>query len=267
MRRAAIRWGVLGLGVLLPALADTAAGLAAFKMKNYDLAYREWKASAEAGQAEAEFDLGVLYAQGLGVRRDLTEASNWYGKSAKQGNAEAEFALGQLYSRGWGVPRDEADALRWFDLANSVESDGPPTDWALVEGYGMPRDPKQAAYWYQLAADQGHAEAQFNLGRLYSSGQGVKHDREQAARWTSASATQGYAPAMADLGARYAIGSGVAHDGKLAYLWLTLAFLHGDKSVEKQRAAEAAKLGPAEVAAQDRAAQNWKPRMAVRPKP
>jgi len=267
MRRAAIGLGLLGLAVLLPALADTGAGLAAFKMKNYDLAWREWKASAEAGQAEAQFDLGVLYAQGLGVRRDLSEASNWYGKAARQGNAEAEFALGQLYLRGWGVPRDEADALRWFDLANSVESDGPPTDWALVEGYGMPRDAKQASYWYQLAADQGHAEAQFNLGRLFASGQGVKRDAEQAARWISAAATQGFVPAMNDLGARYASGAGVARSARLAYLWLTLAFLRGDRSVEKLRAAQAATLGAAEVATQDRAAQNWKPRMAVRPNP
>src|SRR5271157_6236517 len=137
----------LGLGVLLlaaaSAFADTAAGLAAFKNKDYQRAYREWKAAADAGQAEAQFDLGVLYAQGRGVRRDLTEAAKWYRKSAEQGNAEAQFALGQLYSRGWGVPRDEADALRWFQMANSVESDGPPTDWALVQGYGVEQNPQQ----------------------------------------------------------------------------------------------------------------------------
>jgi hypothetical protein len=261
----------LGLGVLLlavvPAFADTAAGLAAFKNKNYQLAFREWKVSAEAGQAEAEFDLGVLYAEGMGVRRDLTEASKWYRKAAEQGNAAAEFALGQMYSRGWGVPRDEADAIRWFQMANSVDSDGPPTDWALVEGYGTQRDPQQAAYWYQQAADKGHPEAQYNLGRLYASGEGVKKDEEQAARWVSASATQGYSPAMANLGARYASGSGVGKDDKRAYFWLTLAFLHGDKSVEKLRAAEAAKLQPADVTDQDHAAQNWKPRMvATKPK-
>jgi hypothetical protein len=72
---------------------------------------------------------------------------------------------------------------------------------------------------------------------------------------------------MADLGARYASASGVPKDAKLAYFWLTLAFLRGDKTVEKLRGAEAAKLSPAEVAARDRAAQNWKPRMAANPKP
>jgi hypothetical protein len=255
--------GILSLGLaIVPVFADTAAGLAAFKNKNYPLAFREWKVSAEAGQAEAEFDLGVLYAQGLGVRRDLTEAMTWYRKAAEQGNAAAEFALGQLYLRGWGVPRDEADAIRWFQMANSVDSDGPPTDWARVEGYGMTRDPQQAVYWYQQASDKGHPEAQYNLGRLYASGQGVQRDGEQAARWMSASATQGYAPALADLGERYATGNGVDKDDKRSYFWLTLAFLHGDKSVVKLRTAEAAKLNPTDVADQDHAAQNWKPRMA-----
>jgi TPR repeat protein len=254
----------LVMGVLLlftvAAFADTAAGVAAFKNKDYQRAYQEWKAAADAGKAEAQFDLGLLYAQGLGVRRNLTEAAQWYRKSADQGNAEAQFALGQMYSRGWGVPRDEADAIRWLQMANSVESDGPPTDWAPIEGYGVAKDAKQAVYWYKMAADKGHPEAQFNLARLYADGEGVKRDQEQAARWVSASASQGYAPALAEFGSRYATGRGVAQDDKRAYFWLTLAFLHGDQSVEKLRSAEAAKLAPGDVSAQDHAAQNWKPR-------
>jgi TPR repeat protein len=265
MRHFASRSRLLGFGVLLlgalPTLADTAAGLAAFKNKDYQRAYREWKAAADAGQAEAQFDLGVLYAQGLGVVRDFTVAASWYRKSAEQGNAEAQFALGQMCSRGWGVPRDQADAIRWLQMANSVESDGPPTDWANVEGYGVPQDPQQAVYWYRLAADKGHAEAQFNLGGLYAGGKGVKRDEEQAARWVSASATQGYAPALTNLGERFAAGNGVEKDDKRAYFWLTLATLHGDKRAEKLRSAEAAKLSPADVADREHAAQNWKPRM------
>jgi TPR repeat protein len=131
-----------------------------------------------------------------------------------------------------------------------------------VEGYGMQKDPEQAVYWYRQAANSGHPEAQYFLALLYSSGHGVKKDPEQAERWVSSSAGQGYAPAMADLGKRFATGNGVAKDDKRAYLWLTLAFLHGDKSEEKLRTAEAAKLQPAEVAQQEHAAQNWKPRLA-----
>jgi hypothetical protein len=247
----------------VPVWADTAAGMQAFKAKDYAKAFHEWKAGAEAGQAEAQFDLGVLYAQGLGVQRDMTAAERWYRKSAEQGNAEAEFALGQMYSRGWGVPRDEADAIRWFQMANAPDSDGPSTDWALIEGYGVPQDQKQAAYWYELAAQKGHAEAQFNLGRLYAEGKGgIPHDEEQAVRWVRAAASQGYPPAQARLGIRYATGLGIAQDDKRAYFWLTLAYLHGDKSVEKMRTSLSAKMTPADVSATEQSAQNWKPRVA-----
>ena len=240
--------------------ADTASGMEAFRNKDYARAYREWKAAAEAGQAAAQFDLGLLYAQGLGVRRDLGEAEKWYRKAAEQGNTEAEFALGQMYSRGWGVPRDTTDALRWLQLANDPDTDGPPTDWAVLDGYGVQQDQKQAAYWYQQAAQKGHVEAQFNLGRLYATGQGLAHDEEQAAHWIRAAASQGYAPAQARLGYRYANGLGIPQDGRRAYFWLTLAYLHGEKNVEKLRQSEAAKLKPEEVAKSDQDAQNWKPR-------
>jgi len=252
------------LGVVITCLtarADTAAGMDAFKHKDYQRAFREWKQAAEAGQADAQFDLGVLYAQGLGVKRDLTLAARWYRHAADQGNLEAEFALGQMYSRGWGVPRDEQDALRWFELAaNGLDSDGPPTGWATLDGYGVAQDPKQAAYWYQRAAEKGHVEAQYNLARLYANGNGVPHDEEQATHWVRASASQGYAPAQAALGTRYATGNGLAKDDRRAYFWLTLAFLHGDKSVAKLRAEEAAKLNKEDVLASDQAAQSWKPR-------
>ena len=254
---------VLGAGAVW---GDTAAGMQAFRNKDYQTAYREWKAAADAGQAEAEFDLGVLYAQGLGVGRDLNEAANWYRKAAEQGNAAAEFALGQMYSRGWGAPRDAADAMRWMQMANDPSSDGPPTDWTLIEGYGIAKDQKQAAYWYEKAAVQGHAEAQFNLARLYATGQGVPRDQEEALRWVRAAASQGYAPAQARFGMRYAEGNGIEQNHRLAYFWLTLAFLHGDKSVEKLRTAEAAKLTPDVAAATEHQAQNWKPRTAPQPK-
>lgn len=258
--------GLMLLGVMA-VWGDSAAGMAAFKNKDYQRAYQEFKASADAGQAEAEFDLGVMYAQGLGVLRDLNAAASWYRKAADQGNAEAEFALGQMYAHGWGVPRDTADAIRWFEMANSVDSDGPPTDWLAIEGYGMDKDPAQAVFWYQKAANSGHPEAQYFLALQYASGKGVKKDEEQAERWISSSASQGYAAAMAELGRRFANGIGIAEDDKRAYFWLTLAYLHGDRSKEKLRAATAAKLRPEDVTAQEHAAQNWKPRMAsVKPK-
>jgi uncharacterized protein len=248
------------------ARADTASGMQAFRNKDYQTAYREWKAAAEGGHAEAQFDLGLLYAQGLGIKRDLAEAAAWYRKAAEQGNSAAEFALGQMYSRGWGAPRDTTDAIRWMQMANDPASDGPPTDWTRIEGYGIEQDQKQAAFWYEKAAQQGHPEAEYNLARLYATGQGVPRDQEQALHWVRAAASQGYAPAQARFGLRYANGSGIAQDHRLAYFWLTLAYLHGDKSQEKLRTTEAAKLTPDVVAATEHEAQGWKPRLPPRAK-
>jgi TPR repeat protein len=263
-----IHTGVLvsaGLLFLVPAsFADTAGGMQAFRNKDYAEAYRQWKTAAEAGDSEAQFDLAVLYAQGLGVSRDLGIAMRWYRSAAEKGNAQAQFALGQIYSRGWGAPRDTTDAIRWMQMANDPNSDGAPTNWALIEGYGLERDDGQAAYWYRQAAQQGHVEAQYNLARLYATGQGVPRDQEAALHWVRAAASQGYAPAQARFGMRYAAGSGISQDHRLAYFWLTLAFLHGDKSREKLRTAEAQKLTPDVAAATEHAAQNWKPRVPVR---
>jgi TPR repeat protein len=234
--------------------------LEAFKAKDYAKAFSEWKVSAEAGFADAQFDLGVLYAHGLGVPQDLDRAERWYRRSAEQGNRDAEFALGEMYSRGWGAgARDQANAMRWLQVENA--GDGMPTgDWDSVADYGQPKDQKQAAYWYRLAAEKGLAEAQYSLGRLYARGQGVPHDEEQATAWVRAAASQVYAPAAARLGARYATGNATTQDDRLAYFWLTLAFLHREKGAEKLRSAEAAKLKPPDVSATDLQAQRWKPR-------
>jgi len=258
---------LVGVGLLflvLPSFADTAGGMQAFKNKDYAEAYRQWKAAAEGGDAEAQFDLAILYAQGLGVTRDLGVAMRWYRSAAEQGNAQAQFAMGQIYSRGWGAPSDTTDAMRWMQMANDPNSDGSPTNWSRIEGYGLQRDDAQAAYWYRQAAEKGHVEAQYNLARLYATGSGVTRDQEAALHWMRAAASQGYAPAQARFGMRYAAGNGIPQDHRLAYFWLTLAYLHGDKRVEKLRAAEAQKLTPDVVAATEHSAQNWKPRVTAR---
>ena len=50
-------------------------------------------------------------------------------------------------------------------------------------GQGVPQDDKEAVKWYRLAADQGDAQAQYNLGLMYSEGQGVQQDYPLAYMW------------------------------------------------------------------------------------
>ncbi len=75
------------------------------------------RARAEAGDAEAQYDLGVMYANGLGVPEDDAEAVRWFRLAADQGLANAQYNLGVMYASGEGVPQDYAEAVRWYRLA------------------------------------------------------------------------------------------------------------------------------------------------------
>ena len=60
---------------------------------------------AEAGDATAQYSLGLMYYNGEGVPKDSAEAVKWYRKAADQGYADAQFNLGLNYANGEGVPK------------------------------------------------------------------------------------------------------------------------------------------------------------------
>jgi hypothetical protein len=86
-------------------------------------------------------------------------------------------------------------------------------------GHGGFRDYAAAAKWYRQAAEQGHADAQFKLGLMYANGQGVPRDDAEAAAWYRQAAVQGDAGAQHLLGVAYAEGQGVARDDAEAAAW------------------------------------------------
>ena len=51
-----------------------------------------------------------------------------------------------------------------------------------IIGMGVGRDSAEAAKWYRKAAEQGHANAQNNLGLMYMSGRGVAKDNAEAVK-------------------------------------------------------------------------------------
>ena len=112
--------------------------------------FRETLRAAKQGDAQAQTNLGLMYADGRGVRRDDAEAFKWYRQAAAQGNAEAQYNLGLMYEYGLGVRQDYAEAVKWYR---------------------------------QVAEQQGHAKAQYNLGWMYDEGRGVRQDRALAQEW------------------------------------------------------------------------------------
>ena len=81
--------------------------------------------------------------------------------------------------------------------------------------------------WYRKAAEQGFAEAQYNLGVCYNNGHGITQDYKQAVRWYRKAAEQGHARAQHNLGASYVNGEGVLEDYVQAYKWFNIASTNG----------------------------------------
>jgi TPR repeat protein len=78
----------------------------------------EWyRRAAEQGDASAQNNLGIMYANGQGVPQDDELAVHWYRLAAEQGHALAQYNLGGMYNSGRGVARDTVRSYMWMLLA------------------------------------------------------------------------------------------------------------------------------------------------------
>ncbi|RBP53127.1 SH3 domain-containing protein [Arenicella xantha] len=109
----------------------------------------KWMERAYEGDAEAQFKVGVLFANEQFKSADYEQAVYWYKQAARQGHTLAQYNLGHQYLNGIGVKPSEATAMSW---------------------------------WLK-AAKQGHPLAQFNVGRAYYLGIGLKKDLSLSRIW------------------------------------------------------------------------------------
>ena len=112
------RLGALGLILALVGLVSQGATSAQTPLA-------ETRQRADQGDANAQFNLGVMYASGLGVPQDDVQAAAWYRQAADQGHADAQYYLGVMYATGQGVPQDFTQAVAWYRQA-ADQGRGPP---------------------------------------------------------------------------------------------------------------------------------------------
>ena len=169
--------------------------------KDDPLAVVWFKKAAEAGNAEAQFTMGLRYFLGHGVTQGFEQAVHWLHMAAQQGHAEAQYRLAGCMEDGLGVAADKAAAVRWYSSA--AELGYPQAQNMLgilcMNGIGMPRDAHAAAICFLRAAVQGYATAQYNIARSYETGEGVNRDAEKARYWYGKAARQGDADAQTRL--------------------------------------------------------------------
>lgn len=147
--------------------------------------------------------------------------------------------------------------LRLLNAALAAEADQtgdvPPSahgDYVLAKSIAegdTAGDAARAFALFAAEAEQGFANAQYNLAKAYRDGYGVAEDHEAAALWFLAAARQGHAKAQARIGTRFAAGDGVQADPIEGLAWLTLAAQHGMIEAEPRRQALLAELTGAQV--------------------
>jgi TPR repeat protein len=169
---------------------------------------------ADQGQPEAQTDLGLRLAKGIGTPKDYGAAVPLLQHAAAQGYARAQYYTGVMYERGYGVTRDYGVALDWYRRA--AEQNYAPAQVAVARFYGVgitvPRDPAERNKWLLRAAALGSPLAQITLGNIYRRGDGVPVDMATAAQWYQRAAKHDFAMAEVQLALMYQHGAGVPQD-------------------------------------------------------
>lgn len=106
-------------------LSDFEQGLEFFYDNDFASAAKYFLKAAHEGDAEAQFSLGNLFVEGVGVPQDDHQAASWFSKSAEQGFSPAQVNLGVMYIQGQGVEQNLVEAHKWFNIAGgAVDEDG-----------------------------------------------------------------------------------------------------------------------------------------------
>jgi TPR repeat protein len=114
---------------------------------------------------------------------------------------------------------------------------------------------------YRRAAEQGHIDAQMELGEIYwRGGMRVPDDTAESAKWFLRAAELGYAMAQANIGLAYRYGEGVPKNPVIGLMWLNLAVAQGYKRVVRDRDILAGEMTPAQVAEAQKLTDEWKPK-------
>jgi TPR repeat protein len=97
---------------------DLSDAVEAMRTGDFAEAYCILRPLAEAGDADAEYNIGWMYRNGYGLRINDSLALEWWKKASAQGNADASFSIAMLYSLGEGeVRRNRDKAIDYYLLA------------------------------------------------------------------------------------------------------------------------------------------------------
>jgi len=231
---------------------------------------------AESGDPVAQNSLGEMYRDGNGVKKSKKNAIIWFEKAAEAGNSDAQCNLGDEYisdfsdeerldaaeklfksaaeqnnPRGWiGLAQLENrneiyDSDKIFVLTmKAAELDYPPAmrsiGWYYENGDGVDQSFEKAMEWYSRAADGGDGESMYAIGELYLNGSGVDQSYDKAMDWYMKAVSIDEPMGLYGVAMMYEKGYGVEKSAEKAIEWYQksadLGYSHAKDRIKKLQA-------------------------------
>ena len=153
------------------------------------------KKAAEAGHAEAQYNYGICFQQGVEVEKNDSVANEWFLKSAKQGWKDAQFKMAYSYSTGRGYIKNDKQAFYWW--LKCAEQNDPECMFNVVscfqEGIGTEKSINSMLLWAIRLGSLPDVEdlelsgmitsARANLAIMYRDGDKIKKDLAKSYMW------------------------------------------------------------------------------------
>lgn len=185
-----------------------------------------YRKAVDYGDANAQYEIGMMYSRDGILQRDFKNASLWLRKAAEKGHVKAQYHLGYMYAEpmlhGGGEDlTDKKEAVRWYSKAvKQGDADAEyELGWMYLYGVeGVLQDFNVGLSLLRKSAEQGHVSAQGAVGKVYAEGLGVQQDYDVALYWYKKAAESGESFAKVDLGAMYLRGKSAQKDYRKALL-------------------------------------------------
>lgn len=160
--------------------------------QDFEKALNLFLAEAENGNVLAMYDLGRMYADGLGVESDNDKANKYYAKAlsgfeqveSQKAWKYTEYRIGKMFAQGLGTEQDYEIAAQWFEL--SAEKKYKYAQCSLgglyYRGQGLEQDFQTAFSLYLKSAEQGFPYADYEVAKMYRDGVGTEKDADKSNR-------------------------------------------------------------------------------------
>lgn len=197
-----------------------------YQQKKIDLGIEQFKLSANLGDKDALFELGIIYSGSHDVPTDPELSVDYYKKAIRLGSHRAAANLGYKYEIGDGVGVDRKKALSYYRFAASGNSATGKNNYATFLRYGTEtqKDVDLAKKYYLESFKMGNDYAANNLGDMYYYGEFGEPDYQAACQYYEAAVKRGFRDALYDTGYCYLHGEGQEQDVDKGILYMHEAY-------------------------------------------